>query len=50
MYGEKGSLRKKLRGGKKALHHWIELQISHLVAIQFGAWLLEKLLAEVRDM
>lgn len=35
----------------KALLHWIVLQISHLVAITFGATLLGKMLAaEVRDM
>lgn len=35
---------------KKALHHWIVLQISHLVAIPFGATLLGEMLAEVRDV
>lgn len=35
---------------KHTLHHWIVLQISHLVAILFGATLLGKMLAEVRDM
>lgn len=32
---------------KKALHHWIVLQISHLVAIPFG---MNEMLAEVRDV
>lgn len=35
---------------KKALFHWIVLQISHLVAIPFGAMLLGEMFAEVRDM
>lgn len=35
---------------KKALHHWIVLQISHLAAIPFGVTLLGRMLAEVRDM
>lgn len=45
MYGEKVSTHT-----KKALHHWIVLQISHLVAIPFGATLLGEMLAEVRDV
>lgn len=44
MYGEKGSSQK-----KKTLHHWIVLQISHLVAISCGAMLLGEMLAEVTD-
>lgn len=35
---------------EKALFHWIVFQISHLVAIPFGAMLLGKMFAEVRDM
>lgn len=46
MYGEKVSTHTQ----KKALHHWIVLQISHLVAIPFSATLLGEMLAEVRDV
>lgn len=44
MYGEKGSTH------KKTLHHWIVLQISHLVAILYGATLQGRMLAEVTDV